>query len=259
MATQQSLVAKSERRVTLLYLVRHGDKDKDALNEEGWREARALVDRMRDAGLTHAYSSPANRAQCTAKPTCDALGLTPQVRPWLMEADFLQIQQEGRKYCIWDAFGENVRSPESLAAITAGPDGWLRVPPFNTPEVASTWRNFCDSIDALLQDHGYSRDGAVYRVVQPRLAGATHTDRIALFCHNGTLLFLVAHLLQLPPPLVFSGFFCWPSSVTTICMEQQSDGIAVPRCLGLADVSHLSRAGLQPVPRGMGHHFQQWV
>ncbi|KAH3765358.1 phosphoglycerate mutase [Pelomyxa schiedti] len=251
---------------TTFFLVRHGDKLGDDLTDIGVREADALAERMSGAQLTHVYTSPARRAQKTAKPTCDATGIEPVVLPWLMEASQLRVDQGGRNYCIWDTFGETIRGESKLPSTR----DWATREPFNTPEIVEAWNNFCDDVDSMLLQHGYKREGYVYRLVPPApevaevlqkhtgTCGVGHGGRIALFCHNGTLLFLLAHMLAIPLPLVFCGFFCCPSSVTTICMEQHSDEIAVPRCLGVADVSHLFKKGLEPVPRGMGDYFPQW-
>jgi hypothetical protein len=53
-------------------------------------------------------------------------------------------------------------------------------------------------------------------------------------------------------PLVWSGFYAWPASVTVIHFEEQSETWAVPRALYVADTSAMRMAGLKPVPRGMG-------
>ena len=76
--------------------------------------------------------------------------------------------------------------------------------------------------------------------------------RIALVSHNGTVLLFLAHLLALPLPLVWCGFYSWPASVSTIHFEEHSDAWAAPRALCVADTSHLRSAGLEPQPRGMG-------
>ena len=83
--------------------------------------------------------------------------------------------------------------------------------------------------------------------------------RIALFCHAGTSMTLLSHLLSIPLPLVFSAFWLAPSSVTTILFEEhddskyQVDGVhdssdcifLTPRALNVGSTAHLSAAGLQ--------------
>ena len=77
------------------------------------------------------------------------------------------------------------------------------------------------------------------------------SQKIAVFCHGGFGLTWLAHLLQIPFPLVYSNFYLWPSSVTTILFDERVPGTATPRCIGLGDISHLAVAGLPPQPRGL--------
>jgi probable phosphoglycerate mutase len=69
---------------------------------------------------------------------------------------------------------------------------------------------------------------------------------------------LLAHLLELPPSLVWCGFYSWPSSVTDIYFDERSHNWAVPRALHVADVSHLYNAGLRPQARGMGDRCDEF-
>lgn len=77
------------------------------------------------------------------------------------------------------------------------------------------------------------------------------SQKIAVFCHGGFGLTWLAHLLQIPFPLVYSNFYLWPSSVTTILFDERVPGNVTPRCIGLGDISHLAVAGLPPQPRGL--------
>jgi hypothetical protein len=69
-------------------------------------------------------------------------------------------------------------------------------------------------------------------------------EKIAVFCHGGFGLCWLAHL-EIPLSLMFSGFF-HPSSVTTILFDERSQKWAVPRCIGMGDLSHLYAKGLPP-------------
>jgi probable phosphoglycerate mutase len=54
---------------------------------------------------------------------------------------------------------------------------------------------------------------------------------------------------------MWSGFWLPPSSVTTVLFEERSAEWAVPRCIGLGDVSHLHMAGLGVQPSGIKANF----
>jgi broad specificity phosphatase PhoE len=227
-----------------LYLIRHADPDygTDSLTPQGFAEARALCARLETAGLTHLYSSTAGRARLTARPVSERLSLPVEERAWLLEPAHLRVRQGGRDYTMWDLYGETVRA--HAAPLTQ--ESWTAVPPYDSPAVRQMWADFRRSADGLLAAHGMERAGCRYRRT------GEGRDRVALFCHNGTVLLFIAHLLELPLPLVWCGFFAWPSSVTVFHFESHSDAWAVPRALSVADVSHLYAAGLQPQPRAFG-------
>lgn len=232
-----------------LYLARHSDPDsaKDALTSQGEREAEALASRLKAERIIHLYCSVTGRSLATAERIARRTGTVVRQERWLNEPGHLQVRQGGRDYVIWDTFGETVRGRSPLPEG----DAWFRMPPFDAPEVAAMWSEFRRRCDELTAAHGYVREGERYRIER------RNEDRIALVSHNGTVLLLLAHLLALPLPLVFCGFYNCPSSLTTILFEEHSDRWAVPRALCVADTSHLRLAGLEPQPRGMGAGFYE--
>ena len=227
-----------------VYLMRHADPDfsKDSLTEQGHREAQALAHRLATHGLHYLYASRAVRCLQTAEYVAKLLNIPVVEESWIVEPSHLHIRQKGRIYSIWDTFGEVVRGAASLPTQQS----WLELPPFDNPEIRSMWEEFRRHLDELVARHGYRREGWRYRIERK------NRDRIGIVSHNGIVLLFLAHLLELPVSLVWSGFYIWPSSVTTIYFEEHSKRWAVPRALSVADVSHLFAAGLEPQPRGMG-------
>jgi broad specificity phosphatase PhoE len=227
-----------------LYLARHADPDsaRDSLTPQGEREADALAARLEAERITRLYCSVTGRSLATAERIARRTGVAVTQERWLIEPHHLRVEQAGRTYMMWDTFGETVRARSPLPEG----DAWFRIPPFDAPAVSSTWAEFAASCDDLAAVHGYVREGARYRIER------RNDERIAVVSHNGTVLLFIAHLLALPLPLVWCGFYTWPASVTTIHFEEHSDLWAVPRALCVADTSHLRAAGLEPQPRGMG-------
>lgn len=227
-----------------LFIIRHADPcyDPDSLTERGHEEARALAQRLADLRVDHVYSSPSNRARLTAEYTATALGLEIVELTWLLELSEYRVGQQNGEHAVWDILGSDVRG----AAKMPGMDDWWELPSLRRSGIGQKWPEFRSTVDAFLADFGYVRTGEVYQVRSPS------PSRVALFCHNGTLLFLLAHLLALPPSLVWCGFYAWPSSMTRIHFEELTPQTAVPRALHVADVSHLIAAGLRPNPRGRG-------
>ena len=232
-----------------LYIVRHADPcyESHGLTAIGHREAAVLANRLQEFGVTHIYSSPLERAAQTAAYTAATLGLPIVKRDWLEELE-LRIAQGGRDYAIWDTFGETIRAAHPLPTT----EDWHLHPPFSEADVAGYWLDFRRRMDEFTAEHGYSRVRGRYRIER------SNDDRIAVFCHNGTLLMMLSHLLELPPPLVWCGFYSWPSGVTDIYFDERSREWAVPRALHVADVSHLYKNGLKPQARGMGDRCDEF-
>ena len=91
----------------LLFYVRHGDPiyNPDSLTEQGLLQAQALVERMKICKPERIFASSSNRAQLTAKPTAEALGLPIETLDWCHEhktwEDFTTTREDGviKWYC----------------------------------------------------------------------------------------------------------------------------------------------------------------
>ena len=227
-----------------LYIIRHADPDYDhrTITEAGHREAAALADRLATGGLDRIYCSPKGRALHTMQYTADRTGLTPAVEDWLQEWTHWYVAGKGsERLAVWDVPGEVIRGQPRLPTR----ETWHETPPLDEPVFREQFAAARAGSDAFLARLGYPRLDGRYRLASP------NDERIAVFCHLGLGLAWIAHLLELPLSLVWSGFWVPPSSVTTIVLERRSDDWAVPRCLGLGDVSHLYAAGLPVSPAGL--------
>ncbi|TVR55389.1 MAG: histidine phosphatase family protein [Spirochaetaceae bacterium] len=227
-----------------LLIIRHADPDypNNTITPLGHREAEALSVRLAAFELDRIFSSPLGRAIDTAKYTADALGLEIEIEPWTHEiADARVPDGPDKGYVIWDLAGERLRDDPVFARCGE----WWTKAPMDQPHIKSEVERIGRESDAFLARLGYERENGVYRVTR------ANTDKVAVFCHGGFGLTWLAHLLELPLPLVWSGMFLWPSSVTTVLFEQRSAEFAVPRCIGIADTSHLLAAGLSPTPSGL--------
>lgn len=230
-----------------LYIIRHADPDypNNTLTAAGRLEAQALARRLASHGLDYVYHSPIARARETMQYTVDLLKLDPVEEHWTKEIDVWPWQPEADDpddwIPAWDIPGEIIRGLDPVP----GHVDWYDVPPLNRPVYHEFYEQFRGMTDELIKRHGYERVGGRYRIVQP------NRHRIAIFCHNGTALALLAHFLELPLPLVWTGFWHAPSAVTTILFEERSADWAVPRAISVGDVSHLYEARLPVQPRGM--------
>ncbi len=145
----------------------------------------------------------------------------------------------------WDLPGEIIRQSQPYSTH----ETWQQFPNYEDPRFRQEFEALIQQSDAFLKHCGYKREGGRYRVIEPNQL------RIGVFSHNGLGLTWLAHLLEIPLTLMWSGFWPPPSSVTTVLFEERSADWAVPRCLGLGDVAHLYADRLPVQPRGLKGNF----
>lgn len=221
-----------------LLIVRHADPDYsiDSLTETGWEEARLLSDRLVKMDIKAFYVSPLGRAKDTASLTLRKMGREAEVKDWLREFPAV-VQKPGEPDSIaWDWLPQD---------WTAEPrfydkDRWLDVPVFRDAGVPELYGRVCEGLDRLLAQHGYVRDGNVYRVER------RNEDTIALVCHFGLESVLLSHLLNVSPMVLWHGTCAAPASVTTLTTEERREGIALFRMNAFGDTAHLYAAGREP-------------
>ena len=223
-----------------LYIIRHADPDyaNDTITPAGHLEAQAVGRRLAKAGLTHLYCSPLGRAKHTCHYTQQVTGLIPVTLDWTAELHCPVVVEPWGRLAVWDTPGEIIR--ESIPLPTR--ENWYEMPVFAEELYRESFEKVQRGSDALLAAHGYVREGGRYRI------GTPSRDQVAVFCHGGLGLWWLAHLLEIPLPLVWSSFWLPPSSVTTILMDERSTTWAVPRAIGVGDLGHLYAEKL-PVSR----------
>lgn len=234
-----------------LYIIRHADPDYEhnTITPAGHVEAKALAKRLKKEGINKIYSSPMGRALDTMKYTKELIGLDYNIEEWTEEIwDRLKMDDTPwGTIAAWDIPGEVIRKD----GIVPSYDMWTNIPYLKEKdnEIEDTLKMISENSDEFLRRQGYVRKGGKYACYKP------NRDRVAVFCHGGFGLTWIGHLLSIPLPLIWSGFWLPPSSVTTILFDERSKEWAVPRCIGLGDVSHLYEAGLPVRPRGILENF----
>ncbi len=226
-----------------LYIIRHADPDyeRNTLTPAGHLEAQALARRLASHGLDHLYTSPLGRARHTAQYAADLLKIEPMIEEWTQEIPNWRVEVEGwGPMPMWDVPGELLRAQPYPTFET-----WHTMPFWNAATTQEYFASLKAHSDEFLARHGYARAGRLYRC--ERSNGA----QVAVFCHQGFGLTWLAYLLDIPPPMVWGGFWIAPSSVTTVLFEERSQNWAAPRCLSIGDVGHLYEARLPVQPRGL--------
>ena len=231
-----------------LYIIRHADPDyeNNTITPQGHIEAKALAKRMHKEGIDKIYSSPMGRALDTMKYTSEILEIEPNIEEWTKEHSDIYIELKDNKRIFGlNLHGEYIREDLSLLNY----EDWHKLSYFKDIDIKDIFQNVVKGSDEFIKRHGYERVGGKYRCINPT------NEKIAIFCHGGFGLTWLSHLLEIPLPLMWSGFWLPTSSVTTVLFDRRTPNWAVPRCIGLADTSHLYADGLEVLPRGIVQNY----
>ncbi len=217
-----------------ILIIRHGDPDyvNDSLTEKGRTEAELLAKKLSCEKIDYIYSSPLGRARETCMYTARALGRENDVcvMDWLREFNPKTLMP-GNTHdgYIWDMIPQYWVNEDKMYDRNR----WLD---FDFHKISDTEEKYAyvgRGITELLSSHGYTRDGGLYRVEKP------NRDTIALFCHFGVEMIILSHIFGVSPIPLLHDFVALPTSVTTLYSEERTDGMAIFRCCGFGDISHL--------------------
>ena len=222
-----------------IIIVRHGEPNYeiDGLTERGAIEAELVSRRLLKENIKKIYCSPLGRARLTANPTLDKLGMTAEICEWLEEFEArVKLPYMDRENCPWDLLPDFVEECEGIYS----PVEWLNVPHIKNSIVPTRYRWVCEELDVLLANHGYVRDGASYKAVEP------NHDTIVFFCHFGLTCVLLSHLMNCSPYSLWQHVCTAPTGVTVINTEERREGRAHFRAATIGDISHLYEIGVEP-------------
>jgi probable phosphoglycerate mutase len=209
-----------------LMLIRHGDPDyaSDSLTPRGHEEARLLAKALAEVRIDAIYASPMGRAQLTARYTAERRRMPVVTLAWLHELN----GNYGAALWAWNLSGAETFRHGSTFSV----GNWHELVPYGShmrPVAMEFWTRFDDFLATL----GYTREGQGWRT-----ADREDPRTIAIFCHAGVILTLLAHLVHIPLPIAYSQLACDPSSCTTLRFEQEG-GFGVFRLECLNDLCHL--------------------
>lgn len=227
-----------------IIIIRHGDPDyeHDSLTPRGDMEAKLLARIIDTYDIDAFYISPLGRAQRTASFSLDATGKDGVTLDWLREFP-PRIKRpdlkENRTSCSWDWLPSDwTEYPEFYDR-----DLWYTVPVMEDAHVKEAALTVHAGLDSLLAEYGYVRDGLVYKAVRP------NHDTIALVCHFGVEMVILAHLMSISPMPLWHGFVAAPTAITSIYTEERVSGIASFRINEFGATPHLLLGGMPPSKR----------
>ena len=226
----------------LFFYLRHGDPiyDPDSLTDLGIEQAEALSKRLSLYGLDKIYSSTSNRAKMTAKPTCEKLGLEPEL------LDFANEHYAFSELCFTDNGDKRwlfqhpriVNLFNDKEIIDMG-NKWFEHPEFSEYSYKQSMERIAVESDKFFKNLGYERvqGTSKYKVIK------SNNQRVALFAHQGFGIAFLSYVLNIPYPAFATRFDISHTGMTVIEFEEL-DGYTVPRVLTLSSDSHLYREGL---------------
>ena len=220
-----------------LIIVRHGDPDyeNDTLTERGWKEAKALSERMKNIKADECYVSPLGRARQTAECCLPKMRMEATELPWLREFAPI-VERPEKKGVAWDWL------PQDWMAMPHAfdPDRWMEQEKLEEAGVGKEVEWIYSEFGAFLEKHGYKKNGKTFEAQRP------NNDTIVFFCHFGLECVLLSYLLNLPLFVLWHATIAAPTSVTTVVTEERREGIAQFRMASFGDTSHLYVAGIEP-------------
>jgi broad specificity phosphatase PhoE len=238
-----------------ILMIRHGDPDyeHDSLTETGKKEAALLAEIAEDLHMGDCFVSPLGRARETAAYTLDRLHRSAKTLNWLQEfpakldvngsEELLRafpntriIDGRYKPRIVWDMVPSYyLKHPEYMNR-----EGWRDSEVARKSDIIQVYDDVTGSLDRLLAEYGYVREGMFYRVER------ANTDTVTFFCHFGLTCVLLSHLLNVSPFSLWHGLALAPTSVTEVVTEEREQGIAMFRGLRLGDVHHLLAKGRTP-------------
>lgn len=214
-----------------ILIVRHGDPNYalDTLTKRGRKEAALLSKRPDILGAEYYYCSPLGRAKKTASYTMKKVNKKLNVLPWLRE-----FEVTGRNP-YWD------KMPDEWTANDLNyTSDFMNTPEAKKANLKTHYEKICESLDELIEKHGYVHDGKLFKAVNP------NHDTIVLFCHFGLECVLLSHIIGISPMILWHNFVALPTSVTTLVTEERKQGAAVFRLQTFGDLSHLYKDSVEP-------------
>ena len=214
-----------------ILIIRHADPDYsiDSLTPQGRIEAELLSQKLANEKIDAFYVSPLGRARDTADYTLKKLNREAEVCDWLREFSPRINRPDRESTVCWDWLPQDWTVRDGFYSA----DRWFLEKEMAALDVKSEYDRVCAGLDALLESHGYRRNGRYYDAVTP------NEDTVALFCHFGLECVLLSHLLSVSPLPLWHGFCAAPSSVTTVVTEERRKGIASFRIGCFGDTTHL--------------------
>ena len=219
-------------------IIRHAEPDykNKTLTKKGFYEAELLGKYLKDFKIDAMYSSPLPRARYTADAIVKYNQLkTYKVFDYMREFDSRIDLPYTNNHLLWDLRPTFLESNLDLYDR----DKWTDNAVIND-KVKDHYQTIKSEFSALIESHGYKKNGILYDVVN------SNHDNIVITCHFGLGCFLLSELLNIAPSALLNHTCAQPSSVTTVVTEERTKGKAIFRMLSFGSIEHLILGNEKP-------------
>ncbi len=174
-----------------LYFIRHAqpDYEHDTITETGHVQAAALADYLADLKVDELYHSSMGRAGVTAGYLAEKWNIKATPIDWAREL----------KWGKGTGDANDNRSPWTIKDRViqekhAYPEGenWRNLPELKGDFLIEEYDLHCKALDDFLSEHGYVRQGQLYKAVEP------NDKTVVIVCHGGVISALVSYLTGVP-------------------------------------------------------------
>ena len=233
-----------------ILIIRHAEPDyeNDTLTEKGWKEAGLLAKRFEKIHLAAIYCSTMGRAMDTASFILKEKNMEARYCDWLREFPprINRPDVTDRRKISWDWLPKDwTARPEYFLS-----GEWYKTDIMQEANVGETYKLVTEEFDKTLAEHGYIRDGLIYKTEK------SNRDTIAFFCHFGLECVLLSHLMNVSPMILWHHTCAAPSSVTSIYTEERRQGTVSFRMNQFGDISHLYAA--DEIPSFSARFCETW-
>ncbi|MCR5640723.1 MAG: phosphoglycerate mutase family protein [Lachnospiraceae bacterium] len=220
-----------------ILLIRHGEPnyELDCLTEQGVQQAELLSRRMANLKIDEIYASPMGRAQQTAKPTLEKLGMCAETLPWAHEFYYLAPDPKNpdASYQMWETFPSCwAKDPEFFDATR-----WASHPMIANSDIKALYDEVIEHLNQFLSKQGFVREGNTYRMTKK------NDKTIVLFCHFGLATLVMSYLLGMSPFLLWQGASIDFTGISELFHEEYEDNLAVFKLNRFNDATHLHPEG----------------
>ncbi len=223
-----------------IIFVRHGDPnyEKDCLTERGREQAASVAERLKRENISEIYASSMGRAKETASYTAKVLGLPVTLLDFMREISWggaKELLFEGHPWDLSDYLIDHDNCDFSNT-------NWREHPYFKENIASQYYDRVTASFDELLQKYGFRKEGTHFYCT-----GECEPDKtIAVFSHGGSGGCVLAYLLSLPLPYVFSVMPYGHTSIIILEFPDQKGKYVHPRLALFNDMSHVAGGSAKP-------------